>query len=74
LVPRQLDHGEGIRGVAWDYSDKLLNLHGRICLQYSCCWGPLAVSVVYVFDPFIDRFVTVSEWSSPRDIHLETTR
>jgi len=25
--------------VTWDYSDKLLNLHGRICLQYSCYWG-----------------------------------
>jgi uncharacterized membrane protein len=43
--------------VTWDYSDKLLNLHGRICLQYSCCWGLLALLVVYVLDRFLYGFV-----------------
>jgi uncharacterized membrane protein len=43
--------------VSWDYSDKLLNLHGRICLQYSCYWGLLALLVVYVLDRFLDGFV-----------------
>jgi hypothetical protein len=32
--------------VTWDYSDKALNLHGRICLQYSCCWGLLVLLVL----------------------------
>src|SRR4051794_32360369 len=31
--------------AAWDYSDKRWNLHGRICLQYSLCWGLLALLV-----------------------------
>jgi uncharacterized membrane protein len=39
--------------VTWDYSDKALNLHGRICLQYSCCWGLLALLVLYVLDRFL---------------------
>jgi uncharacterized membrane protein len=39
--------------VTWDYSDKLLNLHGRICLEYSCYWGLLALFVVYMLDRFL---------------------
>jgi uncharacterized membrane protein len=44
-------------GVAWDYSDKLLNLQGKICLQYSCCWGLLALLAVYVLNPLVYAFV-----------------
>ncbi|HEX8510382.1 MAG TPA: putative ABC transporter permease [Propionibacteriaceae bacterium] len=36
--------------VSWDYSDKVWNLQGRICLQYSVCWGVLALVAVYVLD------------------------
>jgi uncharacterized membrane protein len=43
--------------VAWDYSDKVLNLHGRICLQYSCGWGLLALLVVCVLDRYFLGFV-----------------
>jgi uncharacterized membrane protein len=46
--------------VTWDYSDKALNLHGRICLQYSCCWGLLALLVLYVLDQFLYGFVDPS--------------
>jgi len=46
--------------VSWDYSDKWLNLHGRICLQYSCCWGVLALLVLYVLDRFLYGFVNLS--------------
>jgi uncharacterized membrane protein len=46
--------------VTWDYSDKALNLHGRICLQYSCCWGLLALLVLYVLDRFLYGFVDPS--------------
>ena len=46
--------------VSWDYSDKLLNLHGRICLQYSCCWGLLALLVLYVLDRFLYGFVNLA--------------
>ena len=46
--------------VSWDYSDKLLNLNGRICLQYSCCWGLLALLVLYVLDRFLYGFVNLA--------------
>ncbi len=46
--------------VTWDYSDKALNLHGRICLQYSCYWGLLALLVLYVLDRFLYGFVDPS--------------
>jgi uncharacterized membrane protein len=44
---------KGLGTISWDYSDKLLNLHGRICLQYSFCWGLLALLVLYVLDRFL---------------------
>ncbi len=47
--------------VTWDYSDKVLNLHGRICLQYSCGWGLLALLVVCVLDRFLLDFVDAFE-------------
>lgn len=39
--------------LAWDYRDRLLQLHGKICLQYSCYWGLLAGLAVYVLTPVI---------------------
>lgn len=36
--------------VSWDYSDKLLNLQGRVCLVYSLVWGGLAVAALYLLD------------------------
>lgn len=44
--------------ISWDYRGKLLHLHGRICLQYSCYWGLLAGLAVYVFNPWISRSVS----------------
>ena len=44
---------KGLGTISWDCSDKLLNLHGRICLQYSFCWGLLALLVLYVLDRFL---------------------
>ena len=36
--------------VFWDYSEKPLNLQGRICLQYSLYWGFLGLLLIYVLD------------------------
>jgi uncharacterized membrane protein len=36
--------------VSWDYSHQPLNLHGRVCLAYSLCWGGLALVALYVVD------------------------
>jgi uncharacterized membrane protein len=52
---------KGFGTVSWDYSDKLLNLHGRICPQYSLCWGLLALLQLYVLDPFLHGLVAGSE-------------
>jgi uncharacterized membrane protein len=45
--------------VAWDYSDKRWNLHVRICLQLSVCWGLLALLVGYVLHPLFSRIMNV---------------
>ena len=39
----------------WDYSDKILNINGRICLLYSVFWGILTVFLVKVINPKIDK-------------------
>lgn len=36
--------------VSWDYSGKPLNVHGRVCLSYSLCWGGLALVAMYLLD------------------------
>jgi len=46
--------------VSWDYSDKALNVQGRVCLQYSLGWGVLALLVVYALDPLVYGFVNLS--------------
>lgn len=35
----------------WDYSDKKINLHGRICLQCSLFWGVGAYVAIYWIHP-----------------------
>lgn len=37
----------------WDYSNKFLNLHGRICFQHSMIWGIAAILFLYVIHPKI---------------------
>lgn len=43
--------------MSWDYRDRLLHLHGKICLQYSCYWGLLAGVTLYVLNPLISSTV-----------------
>ena len=43
--------------VFWDYSAKPLNLHGRICLQYSFYWGLLSILLLYVLGGWTKAFV-----------------
>lgn len=37
----------------WDYSDKILNIHGRICLQFTIYWFILSFLVINVIHPVI---------------------
>lgn len=41
----------------WDYSDRILNVNGRICLLYSMFWGILTIVLVKKFNPQIDKIV-----------------
>lgn len=41
----------------WDYSHKLLNLNGYICLMSSCTWAVFSVVIVCVVHPFIQPYV-----------------
>lgn len=39
----------------WDYSDRFLNINGRICLTYSFFWGLLALYLMKNLNPLIDK-------------------
>lgn len=41
--------------VFWDYRAHPLNLHGRICLEFSVYWGALSLALVYLVDPVVRR-------------------
>ncbi len=41
----------------WDYSDKFLNLNGRVCLVYCVFWGILGLYLLKVFNPKVDKFL-----------------
>lgn len=41
----------------WDYSDRLLNINGRICLYYSIFWGFLGIFLIKLINPKIDKFI-----------------
>lgn len=43
--------------VFWDYSDRPLNLQGRVCLQYTIYWGFLGLLLIYVIDPATARLI-----------------
>ena len=41
----------------WDYSDRFLNINGRICFLYSIFWGILGVYLLKSVNPKIDKFI-----------------
>lgn len=41
----------------WDYSDKFLNINGRISLIYSIFWGLLGLYLINVLNPKIDYLI-----------------
>ena len=42
-------------GKWWDYSNKPLNFHGYICLEFSLIWGVAILLVVKVFQSFVEH-------------------
>lgn len=41
----------------WEYSDRILNVNGRICLMFSIFWGVLTLFLVKYFNPQIDKLI-----------------
>jgi len=42
----------------WDYSNRLLNIKGRICLLNSFFWGILSLLLIKGLHPFIEKLIT----------------
>lgn len=63
--------GEMLLNVKWwDYSDRFLNINGRICFLYSIFWGLLGVYLMKGINPRIDKFIN---WLK-RKINLKLLR
>lgn len=43
--------------VAWDYSNRFLNINGRVCLLYSCFWGLLGFGWIKFIYPAMSKLV-----------------
>lgn len=41
----------------WDYSDRILNINGRVCLYYSIFWGFLGLLLIKAINPQIDKLL-----------------
>lgn len=41
----------------WDYSNRFLNINGRICFLYSLFWGLLGVYFMKVINPKVDKII-----------------
>ena len=41
----------------WDYSNRFLNINGRICLLYSAFWGVLTLFLIKFINPKIDILI-----------------
>ena len=40
----------------WNYSNKKMNIKGRVCLLNSCYWGILGVTFIKIIHPFISTY------------------
>ena len=50
--------GEVILHVKWwDYSNRPFNINGRICISYSFFWGILALVLIKIVNPYVDKFI-----------------
>ena len=54
---------KAFKSVFWDYSNKPLNLHGRVCLEFAFYWGILGVFLIYILDT--TTYVVVDSWARP---------
>lgn len=43
----------------WDYSKKLLNINGRVCLLNSVLFGLMGIILIYIVQPYITKFINL---------------
>ena len=48
---------------AWDYSEKFLNINGRVAIFYSLCWGVLGVIWIKLCYPYIIKLIEKINYS-----------
>lgn len=41
----------------WDYSNRFLNINGRICLLYAIFWGILSLILMRIINPQVDKII-----------------
>lgn len=41
----------------WDYSNRFLNINGRICLLYAIFWGILSLILMKIINPQVDKII-----------------
>lgn len=54
----------------WDYSKRFLNINGRICLLYSLFWGILALMLMKIINPQVDKFINFVK----KNVNLRTLK
>ncbi len=54
---------KAFKSVFWDYSNKPLNIHGRVCLEFAIYWGILGLFLIYILDT--TTYVVVDSWARP---------
>ena len=47
--------GEIFNNVIWDYSNKFLNINGRVCLEMSLIFTILGLVMMYIFEPIVQK-------------------
>ena len=47
--------GEIFNNVIWDYSNRFLNLNGRVCLEMSTMFTIMGIIILYIFEPITRR-------------------
>ena len=43
----------------WDYSGAILNIQGRTCLFYAVSWGVLAIILMKIINPNVDKLIQI---------------
>lgn len=47
--------GEIFNNVIWDYSNRFININGRVCLEMSLIFGILGYIMMYTIEPWLRR-------------------